>query len=155
VKRFRIFVLLVAYLCRPAIAQDATDAVRVKTILHQDGTRTVSRTDPSTGEAEETTYDGAGKTLRRIVFRLNAEGKPENGTVYDRNGKPVLVISRRFDIEGRVSEQTESAPTGAVKRRLVFAYDSQGRIVRVDTYDADGNLIEPEKKSSGKKPRRR
>jgi hypothetical protein len=125
-----------------AHAQDAAPAttIKVTTVLHDDGTRTVTKLDPDARTTESSKYDGE-KLLQRTVFKLDAQNQPESGDVFDAKGTLVNKVKLVRDDAGRVSEEIRSNPAGQLIGRFVYHYDATGHIAKIDAYDAAGNLI--------------
>lgn len=132
------FLLVLSVLLTAAAQEDA--AIKVTTTVHEDGTRTEMKTDPQAQTAEATTYSG-DKVLRRIAYKLDAEGNMQEGNVFSSDGKLIFRALFKRDGLNRVVEEINYAPDGTLVRRLVYGYDSNGRIAKIDAFDAEGNAI--------------
>lgn len=128
-------------------SQDAVpdNTIKVTTTLHADGTKTVMQTDPEKHVSECSDYDHANKLLKKTVFNLDDQGQAIGGSIF--SGKGVLVAKMEYkrDAMNRVNEVVTYTPDDRMTGRLVYYYDSNNRVVKIDTFDANGNLV----KSSG------
>lgn len=104
----------------------ANNIVSGKTILHNDGTRTESVSDPNTGELEQKTFDANGVLILRRLYRLNERGLPVMGNIYDGAGNLVARSQSYFDAFGRLMEERMSNLQGEVFQQIVHEYDSKG-----------------------------
>ena len=121
------------------IAQDAS--IRVSSVLHADGTRTDTQTDVEAGTSEEKTVNAAGKMIRRTVYKLDESGKPAEGTHYSDKNVPTYKFTYTRDTLGRISEEKDYTVDGKLFQRLVYRFGSNGKVIGIDTYDAQGNLV--------------
>lgn len=141
-----------------AISASAQEpAVKATTIMHQDGSRTAKVVNLEERMSEETTYEaGSDRISRRTVYALDENGNPTRSSVYDAKGKLVYKAEFKRNGANQIGEEIGYSPSGQVLRRLVFNYGSDGRVTKVDVYDAQGNLVAPEgqSKSQEKRPRR-
>ncbi len=139
---------------RLACAQDAPGSsdIRVTTALHDDGSRTVTTIDSGNHTSEAVTYNQADKILRKVVCTLDDENNPLQGHVYDGKGHELYRAVYKRNEMNRVSEEVEYTPDNRLLGRFVYRYDAAGRLMKIDAYDADGNLVQ----SGGKRalPRR-
>lgn len=117
------------------------NTIRVTTTLHADGTRTVMQTDPEKHAAECSDYDHANKLLKKIVFDLDEQGQTIGGAVFSSKGVLVAKMQYKRDAMNRVSEVTTYTPDDRLTGRLVYHYDSNNRVVKIDAFDANGNAI--------------
>jgi hypothetical protein len=126
----------------PAPAQDSAggNVVKVSTTLHNDGTRTVTKLDPEARTTEASKY--AGDTLlQRSVFKLNDQNKPDSGEIYDPKGRLLMKVKNVHDDQGRVAEETRYTAKDEFMVRLVYRYGLDGRVNKIEGYDAAGNLL--------------
>jgi len=129
-------------------AQEGGNPIKVTTLLHGDGTRTDTTRDLDAHTSETKTYDASNKLIQRAVFSLDEEGREVAGTIYNAKGVVVGQVNYEYDIFGRVKQQFEKAPNGALVRRLVFHRDTNGRVMSIDAFDAQGNPIKGDSSSS-------
>jgi hypothetical protein len=141
-KRIPVTILAVVTLAAavlPAPAQQAS-AIKVTTTLHDDGTRTVTRFDPDARITEASKYSG-DTLLQRSVFKLNDQNQPESGEIYNARGKLLWKVKNSRDEAGRVAEETRFNANDQFIVRLVYHYGTRNQIVKIDAYDASGNLM--------------
>jgi hypothetical protein len=121
------FLAILLTLTVPGIASaQAASIVSGKTILHTDGTRTESVSDPNTGEMEQKTFDASGVLILRRLYRLNERGLPIMGNIYDGAGNLVARAQSYFDAFGRLQEERLSNLQGEVFQQVVHEYDEKG-----------------------------
>jgi len=156
--RRSIFVLLALLVSRLAMAQDSSGAgVRVTTALHDDGSRTVTQIDSENHTSEACTYSHGDKLIRKVTYTLDDQNDPLQGIVYDGKGRALYKAVYKRNAMGRVSEEVEYTMDDRLLGRFVYRYDANGRLLKIDTYDAEGNLVNPTGATSGSKqslPRR-
>ena len=136
------------------IAQGA-DTIRAKTVIHEDGTRTDTVTNAEARTSEAIQRDSSGKILQRVLYRLDASGQPDAGIVYDPKGRILYKMKIKRDAQNRVTEQIDYTAKDAFVRRMVFSYDSLNRLVKVDTFDQAGSLVDSSSAKEKKRPGRR
>jgi hypothetical protein len=135
-KKISLFLLL----CLPSIGAAQEKAIKVTTTLHDDGTRTDMKVDPASQTAEATTYAGE-KILRRVAYKLDASGQMQEGDVFGPDGKMLFHAVFRRDALNRVVEEFNYAADGRLIRRLVYEYNTSGKIAKIDAFDAAGNPL--------------
>ena len=122
-----------------AIAQET--GIKVTTLLHDDGSKTVTRLDIDQHTSEEVTTNAADKVLKRIVFNLDANNLPQSGVLYAPNGKVVRKIVYKYDALNRVNEEADYTPNDQLLGRFVYEYSASGRVSKIHTFDAAGNEV--------------
>ncbi len=149
--------LAILLLCLPAAsvhAQDSGGEIKVTTIMHEDGTRTVTTTNKDEHTSESVTYGAKDKVTQRIVYTLDEEDVALSGLVYGPNGKIVFKAVYKRDGSNRVVEEIDSAPDGTLLRRFVYEYGANGKVSRVRAYDAAGNEMRPTQSPAKKDERK-
>jgi len=121
------------------LAQD-DNAIRAVTVLHEDGTRTVTVTDPDKHTAEATTYDAGNKLMQKIVYALDDNNLPASGVVYAADNRPVYKAVYKHDDTNRISEEDDFTMDDRLIGRFVYEYGANG--VRIHAYDSQGNEVE-------------
>jgi antitoxin component YwqK of YwqJK toxin-antitoxin module len=124
-----------------SMGQGESAAIRAKTTVHGDGTRTETITNVDEKTMRATTYDASGKVLLKVLNRLNDDLEPVQAFYYDPTGKPLYRSVYKRDFNGRVTEVTDFSTTGKTLRRLVYSYDSVGKVMGIKAYDGNGNEI--------------
>ena len=134
------------------LAQDAS--IKVSSVLHADGTRTETVTNLEERTSEEKQVNAAGKMLRRTVYTLDEQGLPSGGTHYSAKNVPTYRFEFTRDTMGRIAEEKDYTVDGKLFQRLVYRFGSNGKVIGIDTYDAQGNLVRGGS-SGGKKQQQR
>lgn len=115
-------------------------AIRATSVMHPDGTRTETKTDPDAKTSEVSTYSGT--TLKqRVVYKLDERNEPVSGTVYNAKGTPVCKLTLKRDGAGRVAEESYFSLDDKLQRRHVYGYAADGRLQKIQAFDAAGNEI--------------
>lgn len=116
--------------------------IRVTVSQNDDGSQTSYETDPSNHRATGTTTGTNGKLVQTIRYKLDDAGRYLSGDVSGPDGKLRYRSVYKYDSgNGRLVEETQLTGAGAVKLRLVFAYDGAGKQAGYSVYDAGGNLL--------------
>ena len=136
------------------LAQEAS--IKVTSVMHADGTRTETHTNLEDRTAEEKQLNAAGKMLRRTVYQLDEQGHPSGGTHYSAKNVATYRFEFTRDTLGRISEEKDYTVDGKLFQRMVYRFGANGKVVGIDTYDAQGNLVRGGGSGGGKKqqPRR-
>ncbi len=120
--------------------------IRAKTVAHADGSYTEIITDEKEMVSRVTNYDAAGKVIGKMLNRLGSNLEPLKSYVYDSEGRPLYWAKLKRDSNGRVSESTEYTPQNKMIRRVVYRYDTIGKLMGVKTFDSEGREIVAPKK---------
>jgi len=146
------FAIFAAFCCSPLLfAQDdsdnsngngADDTIHAVTVLHEDGTKTVTITDPDKHSSEASTYDGGNNLMERIVYALDDNNQPVSGVVYTAKNQPVFKSTYKRDDMNRISEEDDYTMDDQLIRRFVYEFGPNGNVVRIRCYDAQGNEIQ-------------
>lgn len=120
---FAIFLALTAH---GRTSAQSVDSVVGKTILHPDGTRTESVSDPNTHEMEQKTFDANNILILRRLYRLNERNLPVMGNIYDGANNLVARTQSYFDAFGRLQEERLSNLQGEVFQQIIHEYDDKG-----------------------------
>lgn len=137
-------ILLAALLPGLAAAQDDTtdNAVHAITVLHEDGTKTVTITDPDKRTSEASTYDGRDKLLQKIVYTLDDNNQVASGVVYTPDNRPVYKSAYKRDDSNRISEEDDYTMDDQLIRRFVYEFGADGKVARIRAYDSQGNEMQ-------------
>jgi hypothetical protein len=130
---------LVVATAAPLLAQDG--AIKATTTVHPDGTQSDTIFDPEKRTAEETTRTSAGKTLRKVTYLLDDQNQPLGSMTYDAKGTLLFRASYKRDGAGRIDEETISSAAGQMMRRRVYTYGPNNKVIKLDEYDGNGNLV--------------
>jgi len=136
--------LSLTFLSRTAYPQDDAaepQPIRVTETLHNDGTKTVMKSDPDNHTSTSETYDHADKLLQKTVYDLDEQGQAIGATAYSPKGKALYKLTYKRDSANRVNEVDTYTVAGALVSRTVYQYAAGGKVIAVNTYDASGNQI--------------
>ena len=122
-------------------AQSSDDTVRVTVQMNPDGSKTVYQTDGLNRQTIATTTGANGKVQRKIIYKLDADGRYESGQVFAPNGILGFKTRYRHDGAGRLAEETQLGKDDSVRNRIVYSYDAAGHAAGYAVYDGDGRLI--------------
>jgi hypothetical protein len=82
--------------------------------------------------AEELLHEHKGQLLSRNVHAYDEAGRPVSQTRYDADGSVSSVAKVTYDAQGRPAERTRHEG-GVLMYRIVYRYDSRGRLVEQET----------------------
>ena len=82
--------------------------------------------------AEELLHEHKGKLLSRNVHAYDEAGRPVSQTRYDADGAVSSVATVSYDAQGRPVERARHEG-GVLMYRIVYRYDSRGRLVEQET----------------------
>lgn len=127
-KTMRTLILcLVAFSMMSSVPEvSALEMAKVRTILHKDGTRTVSTQDHNARELEELTYSARRVIVQRKRFLLDEQSRAIQGVIFDGNGDLIARVEFGFDGLGRMTEERTYNAKGEVVRRLLYRYNAMG-----------------------------
>ncbi len=147
-------ILLLLALATFARAQSSTDgAIKATVTMLSDGRHKSTIVNPETHTAEETIEDNKGKVLSKTVYELDGQNLPRIATFFDTKGKQLYRAEYQRDAANRIIGESYTSMTGQSLGRRVYTYGPAGRkVVRMDTYDAAGNLISPQKPQGPGRP---
>jgi hypothetical protein len=141
---------LVCCVCCPwASAQVAYDKPLARVVRNADGTRLSTKVDPYNQVVEEVFFDAKGGVVWKLVRELDEALQPLKATKYDGSNR-VLSRHRYLCVKGRVEEEEVLDPKEALVGRLVFYYDSKGRMSRIEQFDASGVLLSTARATVGR-----
>lgn len=147
-------VLLLLALAASAHAQSSTDgAIKATVTMLADGRHKSTIVNPETHTSEETIEDNKGKLLSKTVYDLDDRGLPRVATFFDKAGKQLYKAEYQRDGADRIIGETYMSMTGQPLGRRVYTYGPAGRkVTKVDSYDASGNLVTPQKPAGPGRP---
>ncbi|MDD5349879.1 MAG: hypothetical protein PHQ12_06685 [Chthoniobacteraceae bacterium] len=147
--------LFAAVLAVPCHAQEGGTPIKITSTLHDDGSRTDTQKDLDNRTEETRTYNAAKKLVQRWVYSLDDQGREVDGVCYDAKDKVIGRVSYKYDPFGHVGEVTEKTPNGTVVRRTVYHRNPDGKVTGTDTFDAQGNPVNPKPAPAPKRGRSR
>src|SRR6186713_2144489 len=140
-----------------ATAAFAAPATKVTNTQFPDGTGSSKLVDPEKKQAVETIFNGK-KVSYKIVYSLDERMQPLSGVYYNAAGRVFQKSRYRLDGADRIIQEVVYDAADKLVCTKNYIYGSRaGRdsVVAVDTYDANGNLMAPPRRSGGTPQRRR
>ena len=139
--------LLLLALATFANAQSSTDGViKVTVTMLTDGRHKSTIVNPETRTSEETIEDNKGRMLSKTTYQLDDRGQPHVATFFDGKGKALYKAEYQRDGADRIIGESYISMAGQSLGRRVYTYSAGGRkVTKVDSYDANGNLVVPQK----------
>ena len=135
----------------------AVPPIRITNREYPDGSGSSREMDPSKRESVESFYDSSRKLTHKIVYKLDDHLAPLSAIMYNAKGVIYQKSTYKLDGEDRVIQEVIYDPKGSLLGTKNFTYgirNGSGIAVNVDTYDANGNLIQtPRPSRSSKKSR--
>ncbi|MEM7144168.1 MAG: hypothetical protein AAF591_03470 [Verrucomicrobiota bacterium] len=121
-----------------------------RTILHPDGSRTISKKDTNAQVINQETLNATGQLIMKRVYQLDAEGKEQRGFVFDSRNQLIYRIGFFYDEIGRLKEEALYNTLGVVVRRQIYEYDRVGNLIRpVKAFTFEGaipaNAVSPDR----------
>ena len=128
------------------LAAHAQGTIKATTRMRPDGTMATTVLNPDTRTSEETITEAGtdqrpGKVLSKTVYFLNEQNFAKGATHLDAKGNVRYKESYKFDYSGKIMEATLFGPNNEPLGRRVFVYEGKAQPVRVEDYDANGNLL--------------
>ena len=149
--RFSVLLVLLASCAVGAegVAQVSYTKPLARVVRNEDGTRLSTKVDPHNQIVEEILSDSKGGVLWKLVRELDEAFQPLKATKYDGQNR-VLSRHRYLCIRGRVEEEEVLDAKEALVGRLVFYYDTKGRMSRIEQFNAAGVLLTTARSSQGR-----
>jgi hypothetical protein len=128
------------------LAQDdsSDNAIHAITAIHEDGTKTVTITDPDKHSSEATTYDARDRVIEKIVYALDDNNSPITGVVYGPDNNPAFKTVYKHDDFNRISEEDDYTLDGQLIRRFTYDFGPDGNLRRIHAFDSQGNELQEE-----------
>jgi hypothetical protein len=123
-------------------SDNADNAIHAITAIHEDGTYTVTVTDPDKHTSEACTYDAGKKLIEKIDYVLDENNSPVSGTVYTANNTPAFKTVYKHDDFNRISEEDDYTMDGQLIRRFTYDFGADGKVLRVHAFDSQGNELQ-------------
>jgi hypothetical protein len=144
--RFLPPILIVATAMLPGLCagqDDSNDnAIHAITELHEDGTKTVTITDPDNHSSEASTYDGADHLIEKVVYKLDDNNSPVSGMVYGRDNTVAFKTAYKHDDFNRIVEEDDYTLDDVLFRRFTYDFGPDGKLLRIHAYDGQGNEMQ-------------
>jgi hypothetical protein len=135
--------------CVGTSAQVSYDKPLARVVRNADGTRLSTKVDPYNQMVEEVMFDAKGGVVWKLVRELDEALQPLKATKYDGQNR-VISKHRYLCVKGRVEEEEVLDPKEALVGRLVFYYDSKGRMSKIEQFNAAGALLSTARATVGR-----
>ena len=146
-------VLLLA-LTLPVLAEPP---IRITNREFPDGSGSSREMDPSKRQSTETFYDSGRRVTHKIVYKLDERLQPVSAILYNAKGIIYQKSTYKTDGEDRIIQEVIYDAKDKLLGTKNYNYSTRNGsaiVINVDTYDANGNLIQtPRLSKSGKKTR--
>jgi hypothetical protein len=131
------------------LAQVSYTKPLARVVRNEDGTRLSTKVDPYNQTVEEVLTDARGGVLWKLVRELDEALQPLKATKYDGQNR-ILSRHRYLCVKGRVEEEEVLDAKETLVGRLVFYYDTKGRMSRIEQFSAAGVLLSTARATIGK-----
>ncbi len=113
--------------------------------------------DPSKHQSTETFYDSSRKLTHKVVYKLDERLQPVSAIFYSAKGVIYQKSTFKLDGEDRVIQEVFYDAKDNLLGTKNYTYGTRNGgavVINVDSYDANGNLIQtPRLPTSGKRSR--
>lgn len=137
----KIFLAFVLIATVTAGAQETLGTIKATTKLRADGSTSTTIVDPDKRTAEETITNANGKLQRKTTFLLGDRDLSIGAIFEDGKGKVIYKASYQRDAYGHVVESSFTGPDGQYLGKRIFVFGSGDTVVRIEDYDAKGQII--------------
>lgn len=145
--------ILFLVLSAAAIAEPPIHVINRK---FPDGSGSSRYIDAAKRESTETFFDAGLRMTHKVVCKLDERLAPVSAIMYNAKGFIYQKSAYKTDGEDRVIQEVIYGPQDNLlgTKNYIYSLRSGGIVVSVDTYDANGNLIQtPRLSKSGKRTR--
>jgi hypothetical protein len=111
-----------------------------RVVRNADGTRLNIKVDPHNQQVVEVLEDANKNIVWRVVKELDDALQPKSATKYDGQNK-VVSNHRYLYLRGRVEEEEIMDSKNTFLAKLVFYYDTKGRMTRIEQLNAQGTVV--------------
>lgn len=118
-----------------------------RVVRNADGTRLNIKVDPHSQRVEEVLEDANKAVIWRILKELDDAFQPLRATKYDSKNN-VVSRHRYLVLRGRTEEEEIRDANDKFLSKLVFYYDSKGRMTRVEQLNAQGTIVSVSRSST-------
>ena len=133
----------------------AIPPIRITNREYPDGSGSSREMDPSKRESTETFYDSRRRVTRKMVYKLDERLQPVSALAYNANGVLYQKSAYKLDGDDRIIQEVIYDAKDKLLGTKNYNYGTRNGsaiVVNVDTYDANGNLLQtPRLSKSGKK----
>jgi hypothetical protein len=139
------------------VIASALPPIRITNREYPDGSGSSREMDPTKRESVETFYDSRRRVTHKVVYKLDDRLQPVSAVLYNSKGIIYQKSAYKLDGEDRVIQEVIYDAKGILLGTKNYNYGTRNGtaiVINVDTYDANGNLIQtPRSSKSGKKSR--
>ena len=118
-----------------------------RVVRNADGTRLNIKVDPHSQRVEEVLEDANKTVVWRIVKELDDALQPLRATKYDAQNN-IVSRHRYLVLRGRTEEEEIRDANDKFLSKLVFYYDTKGRMTRVEQVNAQGTVVSVSRSST-------
>ena len=132
----------------------AIPPIRITNREYPDGSGSSREMDPSKRTSTETFYDSSRKMTHKIVYNLDERLQAISGIWYNAKGVIYQKSTYKLDGEDRVIQEVIYDARDRLLGTKNYSYGTRNGkaiVVSVDTYDANGNLIQTPRRSTASK----
>ena len=115
--------------------------MKTKTLVSEDGLRTVYTYDDSGNQIRMTDYDLDARVTCDCFYQNNEAGDVIGWQVFNGAEEMLCRFEVDYDPQGLESEHREYGASGQLVRRELYFYDLEGRKIEERHYDGEGNLL--------------
>ena len=145
---------LAIFIALTALAS-ALPPMRITNREYPDGSGSSREMDPSKRESTEIFYDSRRRVTHKIVYRLDERLQPVSALLYNANGVLYQKSTYKLDGDDRIIQEVIYDAKDRLLGTKNYNYGTRNGsaiVINVDTYDANGNLLQtPRLSKSGKK----
>ena len=147
-----------ALLCLALTALAFADPpIRITVRRFADGSISERETNPSKRQSTETIFDSSHRMTHKVVYKLDDRLQAVSGIYYNAKGVIYQKSAYRLDGEDRIIQEVIYDAGGNLLGTTNYSYgmrNGSAVVINVDSYDANGNLIQsPRRSTSSKKSR--
>jgi hypothetical protein len=147
---------LFIFLALTALAS-AVPPIRITNREYPDGSGSSREMDPSKRQSTESFYDSSRRLTHKIVYKLDDRLAAVSSIMYNAKGVITQKSTYKLDGEDRVIQEVFYDPKDNLLGTKNYTYSTRNGsaiVVNVDSYDANGNLIQtPRLSKSSRKSR--
>lgn len=123
----------------------AIPPIRITNREFPDGSGSSRETDPSKNQSTETFYDSSRRMTHKAVYKLDERQQPVSAIYYNAKGVIYQKSAYKLDGEDRIIQEVIYDAKDRLLGTKNYNYSTRNGkaiVVNVDTYDANGNLIQ-------------
>ncbi|MEI8341272.1 MAG: hypothetical protein WCH43_07015 [Verrucomicrobiota bacterium] len=124
-------------------AQAQDSGIKISIMIHDDGSKTVTKLDPDAHTSEASTFNTNEKLEKRIVFNLDENNRTTSGVLYNAAGKPLKKFTYKYDTDRKLQEEQDFTPDDKFTGKFVYEYNLKGVLMKIRAFDANGKELAP------------